>query len=83
MNTNMQQRILRKKEVLKITGWSNSTLYSRIKSKQFPPPISLGERAVGFILTEVNAMLNAFITEKASDEVTALVSRLILARKKL
>ncbi|MBV1959360.1 MAG: AlpA family transcriptional regulator [Pseudomonadales bacterium] len=53
----MSYRILRLPSVKKSTGLSRSTIYLRIANNEFPPPISLGGRAVGWIEAEVNDWL--------------------------
>ena len=37
----MVRTALRKPAVLKATGWSNSTLYTKISQGKFPPPTKL------------------------------------------
>jgi len=39
------------------TGLSRSTIYLRISENQFPKPVSLGGRAVGWIESEVDSWL--------------------------
>lgn len=51
------QRILRLPTVKARTGLSRSTIYLRIAEGRFPKPISLGDRAVGWIEAEVNDWL--------------------------
>jgi prophage regulatory protein len=83
MNTyqvNRQPRILRRPEVLELTGWSKSTLYNRIESEHFIKPISLGERSVGFVSNEVDAVLHSMITEQSPEQIKALVQELIANR---
>jgi|TARA_R110001583_G_scaffold194139_1_gene364402 prophage regulatory protein len=80
INTN-QPRILRRPEVLNLTGWSKSTLYNRIDSQHFIKPISLGERSVGFVSNEVHAILHAMIEEQTPEQIKQLVSELIKQRK--
>jgi prophage regulatory protein len=53
--------ILRRRQVEARTGLSRSTIYDRIKAGTFPAPISLGEKAVGWIEAEIDAWLNAQI----------------------
>ncbi len=53
--------ILRRKQVEARTVLSRSTIYDRIKAGTFPAPISLGEKAVGWIESEVNGWLAAQI----------------------
>ena len=80
MNTyqvKQQPRILRRPEVLELTGWSKSTLYNRIESVK---PISLGQRSIGFVSNEVTAILNAMISEQTPIQIKALVQELIANR---
>lgn len=53
--------ILRRKQVEARTGLARSTIYDRIKGGTFPAPISLGEKAVGWIESEIDAWLTAQI----------------------
>jgi len=48
-----QLSILRRKQVQARTGLSRSTIYLYIKADQFPKPVALGPRAVGWIESEV------------------------------
>lgn len=45
--------VLRRNQVEELTGLARSTLYDYIKRGQFPSPIRLGQRAVGWRLAEV------------------------------
>lgn len=49
--------ILRLPEVLSRTGLSRSSIYLRIANGEFPAPVSLGGRAVGWPETEVEEWL--------------------------
>lgn len=49
--------ILRRRDVEARTGLSRSTIYAKIAQGCFPKPIKLGERAVGFIASEIDAWL--------------------------
>ena len=51
--------ILRRKQVEKRTGLSRSTIYLRIQEGNFPRPIKLGARAVGWLENEIEAWLAA------------------------
>lgn len=81
MNITNQPRILRRPEVLELTGWSKSTLYNRIEAQHFVKPISLGQRSIGFVSSEVTAVLNAMISEQSPEQIKQLVSDLIKQRK--
>jgi len=53
----MVTSILRLPTVKARTGLSRSTIYLRIAQGTFPPAISLGGRAVGWVESEVNEWL--------------------------
>jgi prophage regulatory protein len=53
----MVTSILRLPAVKVRTGLSRSTIYLRIAEGSFPPPVSLGGRAVGWIESEVSEWL--------------------------
>jgi prophage regulatory protein len=53
--------ILRLPEVLNRVGLGKTTLYSRIAEGNFPGPVSLGGRSVGWVESEVNGWLAAQI----------------------
>ena len=50
-------RVIKLKEVLAKTGLGKTTLYALLKQSQFPHPISLGLRAVGWIESEIEAWI--------------------------
>jgi prophage regulatory protein len=75
-----QIRILRRPEVLNLTGWSKSTLYNRIESQQFVKSISLGQRSIGFISYEVDAVIKAMFEEQTPEEIRSLVKELVANR---
>ncbi|MEW8342384.1 MAG: AlpA family transcriptional regulator [Candidatus Thiodiazotropha taylori] len=54
----MATRILRLPIVKARTGLSRSTIYVRISEGRFPKPVSLGNRAVGWVEAEINDWLN-------------------------
>lgn len=49
----MAPTILRLTQVKARTGLSRSTIYLKVSKKEFPAPVSLGARAVGWIEAEV------------------------------
>lgn len=53
----MVTSILRLPSVKGRTGLSRSTIYLRIAEGSFPPPVSLGGRAVGWIEAEIDEWL--------------------------
>jgi prophage regulatory protein len=50
----MKQTILRLPDVKTLTGLSRSTIYAAVKRGEFPIPISLGARAIGWLTSEVD-----------------------------
>ena len=46
MAQQFQEALIRKRAVLEMTGWSNSTLYNRIATGQFKPGVKVGPRMV-------------------------------------
>lgn len=49
----MAIKILRLPSIIELTGLSRSTIYLRISKDEFPAPISLGGRAVGWVEEDV------------------------------
>lgn len=47
-------RIIRLKEVIDSTGLARSTIYKYIGEGTFPKPVSLGDRCVGWVDSEVH-----------------------------
>lgn len=57
-------RIIRLKEVMAMTGLGRSTLYKLLAEGKFPKSVSLGERAIGFVLSEVEDWIKQRIVER-------------------
>lgn len=49
----MHQRILRRQDVERITGLSRSSIYKAMSAGDFPAPIRLSKRAVGWRQSDV------------------------------
>ncbi len=58
----MSHNILRLPAVLARTGLSRSTVYLMVSKDQFPAPVSLGERAVGWVESQIDQWLDEKIT---------------------
>ena len=58
----MQKQILRRRDVCDFTGLSYSTIYRLEQLNRFPKRRLLGETAVGWLKTEVEAWANERIT---------------------
>jgi prophage regulatory protein len=57
----MANAILRLPAVKARTGLSRSTIYDRVQKKQFPRPVSLGVRAVGWVESEIDEWLRQLV----------------------
>ncbi len=64
----MTNIILRLPAVLKRTGLSRSTVYLMISKGSFPAPVSLGERAVGWIESEIDLWVDEKIAASQDEE---------------
>lgn len=51
--------ILRIKAAKELTGLRRTSIYDKIKRNEFPPPIPLSLRAVGWLLSDLDAWLVA------------------------
>jgi prophage regulatory protein len=56
---NNSTSILRLPIVKARTGLSRSTIYQRVADGNFPKPVNLGARAVGWLEAEIDAWLTA------------------------
>jgi prophage regulatory protein len=46
-------RIMRIKEVMNFTGMPQSTIYEKVARRQFPQPVKLGPRSIGWLEDEL------------------------------
>jgi len=60
---------MRLTEVIKDTGLGRSSIYKRIAEGEFPKPVPLGGRAVGWVSDEVEAWILERIEERDGREV--------------
>jgi len=65
---NEPTRMLRLPEVMARTGLSRSTIYERVARRRFPRPVSLGERAIGWIEAEIDAWIRERAGERRSGD---------------
>lgn len=65
-------RIIRLKEVIDSTGLARSTIYKYISEGTFPKPVSLGDRCVGWVDSEVHDWILVRIEERDLAEATAV-----------
>lgn len=69
-------RILRAKDAQTMFGMPKSTFYNRINAGLMPSNISLGGKRVGWMLSELNAVIKAMIKGKSETEIKQLVTEL-------
>ena len=64
----MATRLLRRPEVLKLTGWSTSTLYEKMEQNRFPRPVKPDPdgRAVAWLESEIEEHQQAIIAHRDS-----------------
>lgn len=58
------RQVLRLPEVMRRTGKRRTSLLQAIQRGEFPKPIRLGARAIGFIQSEVDAWIDARMAER-------------------
>ena len=54
----MESQILRCPDVVKLTGLSKATIYRMMKTGEFPAPVRLGARAVGWRTEDLQHFLD-------------------------
>lgn len=59
-------RFIKLKEVMECTGLGRSTIYKYIENEQFPKQISLGDRAVAWLESEVHDWMMAKLEGRKS-----------------
>lgn len=78
----MAHTILRLPEVKARTGLSRSTLYNHVSQGTFTKQVPIGERAVGWPESEVDAIVSARIAGQSDEVIRQLVAKLEAVRKK-
>lgn len=58
------QNVLRRNDVEKATGLPRSTIYEKIKKGEFPKPIKLSAKSVGWLESEIIAWQKARIQQR-------------------
>ena len=59
-------KILRRPAVEAITGLSRSTIYQNMQAGEFPKPIRLGAKAVGWVESEIVDWIETRVSERNS-----------------
>ena len=77
VNKEIQMTIKRISDVLKTFGFrSRTTIYKNIQLGLFTRPIVIGQRSVGWLDAEVNAICAARVAGMSEDQIRALVVQL-------
>lgn len=76
------RNILRLTEVKKKTGLSRATIYAQQTQRVFPPSIDLGPRAVGWIESEVDAVIAARASGADETSLKNFVEKLVASRQR-
>ncbi|WP_175865573.1 helix-turn-helix transcriptional regulator [Burkholderia cepacia] len=76
-------RLLRRPVVLDRSGQSKTTLYANIGNGLMPSPIKLGARSVGWVESEIDAVLAARVAGQSDTEIRELVVKLQAARRQV
>jgi len=63
----MLRRILRLPQVVDATGETRSTIYKRIAEGEFPRPVKLGAKSVGWVEDEIAAYNEKRITMRDAE----------------
>ncbi|MEQ8899540.1 MAG: AlpA family transcriptional regulator [Roseovarius sp.] len=63
----MPTNILRRNAVEQLTGLSRSTLYAMMDRGEFPRPVKLSTRAVGWLSSEIDEWLQGRLEQKTVD----------------
>lgn len=64
MSQLVREALLRKHEVLRLTGLSNSTFYNRIRDGVIPPGVPMGPRLKGWPASEIDAYIQSCISKR-------------------
>lgn len=59
-------KIIRRRDLKPYTGFGPTKIYEMIAAKEFPAPVRLGRRAVGWLTDEVDLWLEARRQERDS-----------------
>jgi prophage regulatory protein len=57
-------RFLRLKEVMELTALGRSSIYKFMSENRFPQTISLGDRAVAWVETEIHDWMNERLSQR-------------------
>ncbi|TWX65946.1 AlpA family phage regulatory protein [Colwellia demingiae] len=65
----MAHKMLRLPSVIELTGLSRSSIYLRMKNNVFPQSISLGDRAIAWLESDIEQWIEEKVSLAKSDQV--------------
>jgi len=77
----MPESLIRLKKVESKTGLKKSMVYNLMDQGQFPKSVRIGERAVAWIESDIDAINAARMASKSDDEIRKLVETLTTKRQ--
>jgi prophage regulatory protein len=59
--------ILRTRDVMRLTGQARSTIYDKLSRGEFPKPVKLGQRAIGWYTSDIAKWLESLRGEPKNE----------------
>ena len=72
----------REPRTLEVLGQKRSSAWSQVSQGLLTPPVKISERSIAWPSNEIQAINAARIAGKSTDEIRALVAKLVAARRK-
>jgi len=79
----MPESLIRLNQVEAKTGYKKSMVYDLMSKGVLPGSIRIGDRAVAWIASEIDSVIDARILGKTEEEIRTLVRNLIARRKQI
>ena len=64
-------KVIRLPQVISATGLARSTIYKKVANKEFPKPISIGVKSVGWLESDIQKWIEGRI--QFSDNLTTII----------
>ena len=78
----MTEYIIRANKAQSILGLPKSSFYAQIANGLLLSSIRMGKRSVGWLESEITAILRARIQNKSDNEIRSLVQKMLLNQRK-
>ena len=63
-----KSRLIRMPDVISLTGLSRSSIYFKMKKKEFPPKIQIGERSIAWLEADIYEWINDKLTKGKNND---------------